>query len=705
MDRIRSRGLHRSLNVAVHLAWWLAAILSVYVSIFSHWYGIGAYNVPCSGDGCVSYFQLNAEQFAQIGKLGLTPELFGGLTVILLAIQNLSSWAVGFLLYRYGWKDIYCVTASLLLIVTGTIFSTDDMLFDDASLLKTGFIILNTFGSMYIFFLFLFPYGKFVPRWTMIPALVWVLIMVTSILLPVFPFLNSGLWPPLIRNAYMLTMHGLVVAAQFVRYFQTASVEQRRQIQWFAWGMACYSVGGVFGALEPVVDNGITRLICQCIMYSGLLFMPFSIGIVVLETRLRHMSIAFNRTLVYIVLSTMTVLFYAMIVGICGVMLQGKVNMVIALLATGLVAVMFHPLREKVQKAVNHLVYGERDDPYKVLSGLTERLESALTQRSLLSSIVENAAHALRLPYVAIEAQTERGTEKLASYGDNKYAAGQVSSIPLNVQGEPVGKLILGIDDLHGALPPDKRHLLDDLIRQVSIAVQAERLTSELHRSRERLVTAREEERRRLRRDLHDGLGSGLASMMLRLDEALLLHEAEPDKSRLALELVQAQMRAAIADIRRLVYALRPPALDEFGLAFAMQELAMQLEDPSMRVTLDGFDRGLQLHAAAEVALYRIAQEALTNAVRHAGASECVIRLRAEGDLLHVDITDNGCGLPQQPKPGIGIRSMRERAEELGGTFVIRSEPGQGTQISIQLPVLEGGDSHAGSGEAENLAG
>jgi signal transduction histidine kinase len=302
---------------------------------------------------------------------------------------------------------------------------------------------------------------------------------------------------------------------------------------------------------------------------------------------------------------------------------------------------------------------------------------------------VETIAQALKIPYAAIEVQSEVGSERLAWYGylgpDEPF-----SRIPLTVQGVAVGQLNLGTERLQDVWPQGKQEMLKDLIRQVSIAVQSVRLTKELHRSRERIVTAREEERRRLRRDLHDGLGSNLASMMLRLDEAVQVHEQDSVQSMNAIRNVQAQMRTSLDDIRRLVYKLRPPILDELGLGFALQELAVQFQDRNLQVLLDGVDEPFELSAAAEVAIYRIVQEALTNVVRHAQASRCSIQLRNEEQAVLLVIQDNGTGVIQASSGGFGIRSMRERAEELGGRYELDARSGEGTRIKVRIPIAGG---------------
>ncbi|MGH3849462.1 MAG: sensor histidine kinase, partial [Pseudonocardiaceae bacterium] len=230
--------------------------------------------------------------------------------------------------------------------------------------------------------------------------------------------------------------------------------------------------------------------------------------------------------------------------------------------------------------------------------------------------------------------------------------------------------------------------LLADLARQIGAAVHAVRLAQELQASRLRLVAAKEDERRRLRRDLHDGLGPTLAGLGLKLDTARLLVDDNPQGSKEVLSAVKDDIRTTINDIRRLVYQLRPPALDELGLLGALRECAGQLDTPDgLVLTVMAAEQLPSLPAAVEVAVYRIANEAMTNVVRHAAARHCDIRLRI-GEDLYLSVIDDGAGLPADWRPGVGTQSMAERAEELGGQLTVSSgHGGHGTQVSAQLPL------------------
>lgn len=200
--------------------------------------------------------------------------------------------------------------------------------------------------------------------------------------------------------------------------------------------------------------------------------------------------------------------------------------------------------------------------------------------------------------------------------------------------------------------------MLDDLARQAGIAAHAVLLTTELQRARERLVAAREEECRRLRRDLHDGLGPQLSSQALTIDAVRALMRRDPDSAEALLLDMKQQARGAVADIRRLVYALRLPALDDLGLVGALRETAAQHGQNGLDVSVDASELP-PLPAAVEVAVYRIAQEAMTNVVRHAAARECSVSLALDKPLdagvLCLEVRDDGRGLPD---PQAGVPSL-----------------------------------------------
>lgn len=215
----------------------------------------------------------------------------------------------------------------------------------------------------------------------------------------------------------------------------------------------------------------------------------------------------------------------------------------------------------------------------------------------------------------------------------------------------------------------------------------------ELQHSRQRIITAREEERRRLRRDLHDGLGPALASLPLKVDAAIDLLEHDRSTSVRLLGEVKRQAQQLVADVRRVVHDLRPPALDELGLTEALRGALAQLRTHpnGLQITFSAHDLPPSLPAAVEAATYRITMEAVTNVIKHAQARHCWITLQSIAHPLEMQITveDDGVGLPHAVVPNVGLHSMRERAEELGGAFQLRSRSSGGTRIIVSLPLSE----------------
>jgi two-component system, NarL family, sensor kinase len=253
-----------------------------------------------------------------------------------------------------------------------------------------------------------------------------------------------------------------------------------------------------------------------------------------------------------------------------------------------------------------------------------------------------------------------------------------------------LGELIVGLRSGEARPASSDTRVLDLLAAPIAVAVRAKALAEGLRDSRERVIAAREEERRRIRRDLHDGLGPVLTGVVLNAEAAVRLAPANPERAVALLAGLRDQTTSALAEIRRLVYELRPPALDSLGLAGALREYAMVLsrraDGAPLEIQVDADDELDQLPAAVEVAAYRIATEALTNVTRHSSARAAMVRIRREASMVCVSVHDNGVNVGAGWQPGVGLTSIRERAAELGGSCTIRHDR-TGGRVDVRLPV------------------
>lgn len=377
------------------------------------------------------------------------------------------------------------------------------------------------------------------------------------------------------------------------------------------------------------------------------------------------------------------------VVGSLSLVFQARVNLWLSMTATGIVALAVQPVRTHVQRLANVLLYGARDEPYAVTARLGERLESALPPAAVLPTVVSTVAADLKLPYVAIMLDRADGRVEVGA-ATGVQPEGSTLELPLFYQGERIGSLVAAPRPGEAHLAASDRRLLTDLARQIGMAAHAVRLAGALQRAREDLVTAREEERRRLRRDLHDGLGPELAAIAMLGDAARGALRHEPDEADALLVELTEQARATIGNVRRLIHALRPPVLDDLGLLVALQALAMSLGISGPAIVIRAPKMLPSMPAAVEVAAYRIVQEAVTNAVKHAAARQCAIDLTWRGDVLAIRVVDDGCGVPADRVAGVGLASMRERAEELGGRFEMMSGADGGTVVMVEFSLGRG---------------
>jgi signal transduction histidine kinase len=608
------------------------------------------------------------------------------------------------ILFRYQRNDRMVVYASFLLLFYGVASAgpIEQLAVYDPALERVGQTVVFLAAIPWVFFFSLFPSGHFVPRWSRwlsVFSFPWAMVLAAF-----HPFSRfaGGPVPPLIELLWTMGLPLLVVYAQIWRYRHVSGAIERQQTKWIVFGLfvaltlfTVSTIPWVYVSNRPSGTIGAAwanwiMFFLQVIWVLMLCVLPLSMSVAVLRYRLWDINLIIKRTLVYTSLTGLVVGTYVLIVGSLSAVFQARGSLLISLLATGIIAMLFQPLRERLQHWVNRWLYGERDDPYMVLTQLGQRLETALVPAEVLPILVETVARSLRLPYVSIALKQGDRFKTASEYGQAPAWAGSHNdflALPLVYQAEVIGQLTLAPRSSNDPFIPLERILLEDMARQVGVAAHAVRLTADLQHSRERLVATREEERRRLRRDLHDGLGPALAAMSFKLDAIANLVERDPESARGMAGELKAQIVAFLADIRRIAYDLRPPALDELGLVGALQEYIAATQAPGLHITLEAPETLPPLAAAVEVAAYRIALEALHNVSRHAQAQHCSVRLSL-CDNLCLEVSDDGRGIHEQVRAGVGLVSMRERAEELGGTCALESRIGQGTRVLVQLPLM-----------------
>ncbi|MEU4395981.1 histidine kinase [Kribbella sp. NPDC023855] len=464
----------------------------------------------------------------------------------------------------------------------------------------------------------------------------------------------------------------LAIACLVIRYRHAAETG-RRQLLWL---LLASVIMIVFITPWALVSG------TPIVVLLAIPLIPVSVAVAIVRHQLLDIRLVVSRALSWALLSILAIGAYVALVALTDSFISSRFGR--SATVTVLVALLIAPVLPRLQRLVDRAMYGDRRDPARVASRVGEELSSGVAGG--MPGVVEAIRSALRFPYVALAVDDT----VLASAG---VAPFDVVPVELSYGGTTVGSLLVGLRSGESGLSQTDRNVLALVAVPLAVAVHATRLSSELQASREHLVAAREEERRRLRRDLHDGLGPTLTGVAFTADAAANLISVDPARASDLLGTLRMDTRAAIADVRRLVDDLRPPALDELGLVGALRQRADQLSwradgaSVSVQVSADGLPA---LPAALEVAAYRIATEALTNVVRHSRATSAVLSLRC-GPELEVEVTDDGP--PNEVwKPGVGLQAMRERAAELGGTFEAGPTPAGGrvhATFPMATPVAE----------------
>jgi signal transduction histidine kinase len=580
-------------------------------------------------------------------------------------------------------------------------------------------------GVVGIHLLLLFPNGRLPSRrWRKVAWIGAVAILVTYLFFTLAPGAIVDETFPKVRNPigvealrpFTPVVFGFIAlipisivasAVSVVQRFRRSEGTQRLQLKWLtaaaATVAAIYALGLIFTAILPRDatggDSPLQRIIQEIAVYSFILI-PIAIGFAVLKYRLYDIDIVINKTVVYGALAAfITIVYVGIVVGIGAVIGQGdRPNLGLSILATATIAVAFQPVRERIQRFANRLVYGKRATPYEVLSHFAERMASTYAADELLPQMARILGEGTGAATADVWLMVGGELRPAGSWPDAQIGSAPALQLANDVvPGIPDGDLSVEVRDrgeLLGALaiikqrgePPTEgdRKLLSDLASQAGLVLRNVKLIEELRASRQRIVSAQDEERRRIERNIHDGAQQQLVALNVKLGLAKTLLRTDAQKTQEMIEQLQMETVDALENLRDLARGIYPPLLADKGLVAALEAQARKSLLP---VELHA-DRIGRLERDAEAAVYFCVLEALQNTAKYANASRATVRLSTTDGRLTFEVEDDGVGFDTgTTRPGSGLTNMADRIEALGGSLAITSEPMRGTKVSGTISV------------------
>ena len=572
-------------------------------------------------------------------------------------------------------------------------------------------------GLIGTFIILLFPDGHLPSRkwrgvaWFSGSAIAWVYLLVTfapgeleeagigDVENPLGLAFIGPLEPVLLPTIVVLPISMMLCAAGLVVRFRRSIGRERQQLKWLATAGAIVAAGYALAMAASLIGNGSwsndplwLRIIQNGTLLSFALI-PIAIGVAILKHGLYDIDVVINKALVFGVLAAfITFVYIAIVVGV-GRLLGGgdRPNVVLSIAATTLVAVAFQPVRERVQRFANRLVYGRRATPYEVLSQFADRVGGAYDATRLLPLMAQTVGQGVGASRAEVWLATDDELVREAAWPE-AADLGELVSLALDaVPGDRV-VAVRHRGELLGALSVTKPageelgvaevSLLDDVAAQAGVVLRNVRLVEELRDSRERLMSSQDDERRRLERRLHEGAQQRLHTVadLLRMARAAV----SPDDAgaQVALDQLADQLRGATEDLGELARGIHPAVLTELGLGAALRSLAGKVPGPvTLEVDLDG-----ELPPTTEATIYFVAAEALTNVAKYAHATQVRLTARRHAGSVLLEVVDDGMGGVDDTR-GSGIRGLRDRVAAVDGVIEIHSPPGGGTRLSCSIPV------------------
>jgi signal transduction histidine kinase len=491
------------------------------------------------------------------------------------------------------------------------------------------------------------------------------------------------------------------VLALFLR-FRRARATERQQIIWLAYValIGAFLFVGTFisGIASPEKGSWVNDTFFLLTIVMITIGIPVASGIAILRYRLYDLDVVINKTVVYGALAAFVTLVYVGIVVGVGALVGSRGNLLLSILATAVIALAFQPVRRWASHLANRLVYGKRATPYEVLSEFSSRMGGTYSADEILprmARILSEGSGASRAEVwlrvgdrLRREAAWPSGARTdpgvVPTRGDDLPGLPGIDlAVPVRDHGELLGAL--AVTPQRGeTFTPANRKLVEDLASQAGLVLRNVRLIEELRASRQRLVAAQDEERRRLERNIHDGAQQQLVALSVKLRLVETLAGKDPEKAAAMAAQARAETQAALEDVRDLARGIYPPLLADKGLPAALEAQARKAAIP-VSVEPDGVGRYPQ---EAEAAAYFCVLEAIQNVAKYAQASRATIRLAEQNGDLTFSVEDDGRGFDLTATPsGSGLENMRDRVEALGGSLLVDSAPGRGTTVVGRIPV------------------
>jgi hypothetical protein len=482
--------------------------------------------IPCQSPDCVTFVHVSInqpmpEEVAMLAQFGFTIEQYALYQISFLVAASLVSLAVAAMLFWHQTADRMALFMSFAFLLWAT--------FHPPAVYEAlpiswhwllNLLLAAPYQVAWLLMFFLFPDGRFAPRWVAPVALARACLLALGLIFPTSIF-NGLYWPGWLQFT-VNSVFVLGIYSQIYKYRHISDQNYRQQTKWVVFALAAVLVIGYpFLAIlstSPFSRPGLLRLVSYPMFTLVPAGVYLAFGVAILRFRLWNIQVIINRTLVYGGLTAAVIGIYVVIVGLLSLVFKSEDNWISSILATGLIAVLFHPIRQRLQHTVNRLIYGQRDDPVEMLTHLAERLETANTPGTALLALVQTVANGLKLPYVALWLPDNEQWKIAAEVGKMPE---HVELLPLFYQKQEIGHLVLAHRTPGDFFSLADRRLLGTIAQLVATTLHAIQVTTELRHSRHQIIASREEERRRIRRDLHDGLGPTLATQVIRMETAI----------------------------------------------------------------------------------------------------------------------------------------------------------------------------------------